>query len=60
MENLIIFKDFITGKYIYGYKIDIKSDQFISNLNNDPISLTFEPSEINTNLWNTLIMPQND
>lgn len=60
MKNLTIFKDPITGKYVYGYKLDIKADEYISSLNNNPITLAFEPSEINTDLWNTLIMPQND
>lgn len=58
MENLIIFKDFITGKYVYGYKIDIKPENYIPSLNNNHITLTIGPSEINTDLWNTLIMPQ--
>jgi len=60
MKNLTIFKDPITGKYVYRYKLDIKADEYISSLNNNPITLAFEPSEINTDLWNTLIMPQND
>lgn len=58
MENLIIFKDFITGKYVYGYKIDIKPEDYIQSLNNNHITLTIGPSEINTDLWNALIMPQ--
>ena len=58
MENLIIFKDFITGKYVYGYKIDIKPEDYIPSLNNNHITLTFGPNEINPDLWNVLIMPQ--
>ena len=60
MKNLTIFKDPITDKYVYGYKLDIKADEYISSLNNNPITLTFKPNEINTDLWNVLVMPQND
>lgn len=60
MKNLTIFKDPITGKYTYGYKLEIKAEDYILSLYNNPITLTFEPSKINTDLWNTLIMPQND
>lgn len=60
MKNLTIFKNPITGEYVYGYKLDIKADEYISSLNNNPMTLTFKPNEINTDLWNALVMPQND
>ena len=49
-----------TENNIKNNKLEIKAEDYISSLYNNPITLTFEPSEINTDLWNTLIMPQND
>lgn len=60
MKDLIICKDPITGKFVSGYKIIIKAKDYISSLDNNPITLTFEPNEINTELWNTLTISQND
>lgn len=57
MKNLVIFKDLITGKFVNGYKIEIKANDFktIYGKSNAPFIFIYEPNYIDKNFFNALI-----
>lgn len=60
MKNLVIYKDPITGKFVNGYKLDIKAKEYPLKINDRDINLNFTLDYVNQDLFNELIMPKND
>lgn len=58
MKNLIIYKDPATGKFVSGYKIEIKAEDYPLKFDNKNINLDFTLDYINKDLFNELIMPK--
>lgn len=58
MKNLIIYKDPITGKFVNGYKIEIKAEDYPLKFDHRNINLDFILDYINKDLFNELIMPK--
>lgn len=58
MKNLIIYKDPITGKFVSGYKIEIKAEDYPLKIDHGNINLDFTLEYINKDLFNELIMPK--
>ena len=57
MKNLIIYKDPITGKFVSGYKIEIKAEDYPLKIDHGNINLDFTLDYVNKDLFNELIMP---
>lgn len=58
MKNLIIYKDQITSKFVSGYKIEIKAEDYPLKFDDKNINLDFTLDYINKDLFNELIMPK--
>lgn len=58
MKNLIIYKDPPTGKFVSGYKIEIKAEDYPLKFDNKDINLDFTLDYVNKDLFNELIMPK--
>lgn len=58
MKNLIIYKDQITSKFVSGYKIEIKAEDYPLKFDNKNINLDFTLDYINKDLFNELIVPK--
>lgn len=58
MKNLIIYKDQITSKFVSGYKIEIKAEDYPLKFDNKNINLDFTLDYVNKDLFNELIMPK--
>lgn len=58
MKNLIIYKDPTTDKFVSGYKIEIKAEDYPLKFDNKNINLDFTLDYINKDLFNELIMPK--
>lgn len=60
MKDLIICKDPITGKFVSGYKIVIKAEDYpvIHWKPTAPFTFTLEPDYVNKNLFDELTMPK--
>lgn len=58
MKNLIIYKDQITSKFISGYKIEIKAEDYPLKFDDKNINLDFTLDYVNKDLFNELIVPK--
>lgn len=58
MKNLVIFKDLITGKFVYGYKIEVKAEDYPLKIDHGNINLDFTLDYVNKDLFNKLIIPK--
>lgn len=58
MKDLIIYKNVITGKFVYGYKIEVKAEDYPLKIDHGNINLDFTLDYINKDLFNELIMPK--
>ena len=58
MKNLVIYKDPATGKFVSGYKIEIKTEDYPLKIDHGNINLDFTLDYINKDLFNELIMPK--
>lgn len=58
MKDLIIYKNVITGKFVYGYKIEIKAEDYPLKIDHGNINLDFTLDYVNKDLFNELIMPK--
>lgn len=58
MKNLIIYKDPATGKFVSGYKIEIKAEDYPLKIDHGNINLDFTLDYVNKDLFNELIMPK--
>ena len=58
MKNLIIYKDQTTDKFVSGYKIEIKAEDYPLKFDPKNINLDFTLDYINKDLFNELIMPK--
>ena len=58
MKNLIIYKDQITSKFVSGYKIEIKAEDYPLKFDNKNINLDFTLDYVNKDLFNELIVPK--
>lgn len=58
MKDLIIYKNVITGKFVYGYKIEVKAEDYPLKIDHGNINLDFTLDYVNKNLFNELIMPK--
>ena len=58
MKNLVIFKDLITGKFVYGYKIEVKAKDYPLKIGHGNINLDFTLDYVNKDLFNELIIPK--
>lgn len=58
MRDLIIYKNVITGKFVYGYKIEVKAEDYPLKIDHGNINLDFTLDYINKDLFNELIMPK--
>ena len=54
MKNLIVYKDPITDKFVYGYKIEIKTEDYPLKFGNEDIRLDFALDYVNKDLFNEL------
>ena len=55
MKDLIIYKDPITKKFVNGYKIEIKAEDYPLKFGNEDIKLDFTLDYVNKDLFNELI-----
>jgi hypothetical protein len=58
MKDLIIYKNVITGKFVYGYKIEVKAEDYPLKIDHGNINLDFTLDYVNKDLFNELIMPK--
>lgn len=58
MKDLMIYKNVITGKFVYGYKIEVKAEDYPLKIDHGNINLDFTLDYINKDLFNELIMPK--
>lgn len=58
MKNLIIYKDQITSKFVSGYKIEIKAEDYPLKFDDKNINLDFTLDYVNKDLFNELIVPK--
>lgn len=58
MKDLIIYKNVITGKFVYGYKIEIKAEDYPLKIDHGNINLDFTLDYVYKDLFNELIMPK--
>ncbi len=58
MKDLIIYKNVITDKFVYGYKIEVKAEDYPLKIDHGNINLDFTLDYINKDLFNELIMPK--
>lgn len=58
MKDLIIYKNIITGKFVYGYKIEVKAEDYPLKIDHGNINLDFTLDYVNKDLFNELIMPK--
>lgn len=58
MKNLVIYKDPTTDKFVSGYKIEIKAEDYPLKFDDKNINLDFTLDYINKDLFNELIMPK--
>lgn len=58
MKDLIIYKNVITGKFVYGYKIEVKAEDYPLKIDHGNINLGFTLDYVNKDLFNELIMPK--
>lgn len=58
MKDLIIYKNVITGKFVYGYKIEVKAEDYPLKIDHGNINLDFTLDYVNKGLFNELIMPK--
>lgn len=58
MKNLVIYKDPTTDKFVSGYKIEIKAEDYPLKFDPKNINLDFTLDYINKDLFNELIMPK--
>lgn len=58
MKDLIIYKNVITGKFVYGYKIEVKAEDYLLKIDHGNINLDFTLDYVNKDLFNELIMPK--
>ena len=58
MKNLVIYKDPVTGKFVSGYKIEIKAEDYPLKIDHGSINLDFTLDYVNKDLFNELIMPK--
>ena len=58
MKNLVIYKDPATGKFVSGYKIKIKAEDYLLKIDHGNINLDFTLDYVNKDLFNELIMPK--
>lgn len=58
MKDLIIYKNVITGKFVYGYKIEVKVEDYPLKIDHGNINLDFTLDYVNKDLFNELIMPK--
>lgn len=58
MKNLVIYKDPTTGKFVSGYKIEIKAEDYPLKINHGNINFDFTLDYVNKDLFNELIMPK--
>ena len=56
MKDLIIYKNVITGKFVYGYKIEVKAEDYPLKIDHGNINLDFTLDYVNKDLFNELIM----
>ena len=56
MKNLVIFKNLITGKFVYGYKIEVKAEDYPLKIDHGNINLDFTLDYANKDLFNELII----
>lgn len=56
MKDLIIYKNVITGKFVYGYKIEVKAEDYPLKIDHGNINLDFILDYVNKDLFNELIM----
>lgn len=54
MKDLIIYKDPITGKFVSGYKIIIKAEDYPLKFDNKDIKFDFASDYVNKDLFNEL------
>lgn len=55
MKNLVVYKDPITDKFVYGYKIEIKAENYPLKVDHENINLDFTLDYVNKDLFNELI-----
>lgn len=55
MKDLIIYKDPITKKFVNGYKITTRAEDYPLKIDNGNINLDFTLDYINKDLFNELI-----
>lgn len=58
MKNLIIYKDQITSKFVSGYKIEIKAEDYPLKFDHKNINIDFTLDYVNKDLFNELIVPK--
>lgn len=58
MKNLIIYKDPTTDKFVSGYKIEIKAEDYPLKFDDKNINLDFTLDYVNKDLFNELIVPK--
>lgn len=58
MKDLIIYKNVITGKFVYGYKIEVKAEDYPLKIDHGNINLDFTLDYVNKDLFNELVMPK--
>ena len=58
MKNLVIYKDPTTDKFVSGYKIEIKAEDYPLKFDNKNINLDFTLDYVNKDLFNELIVPK--
>lgn len=58
MKDLIIYKNVITGKFVYGYKIEVKAEDYPLKIDHGNINLDFTLDYVNKDLFNELIIPK--
>lgn len=58
MKDLIIYKNVITGKFVYEYKIEVKAEDYPLKIDHGNINLDFTLDYVNKDLFNELIMPK--
>lgn len=58
MKDLIIYKNVIISKFVYGYKIEVKAEDYPLKIDHGNINLDFTLDYVNKDLFNELIMPK--
>lgn len=58
MKDLVIFKNLITGKFVYGYKIEVKAEDYPLKIEHGNINFDFTLDYVNKDLFNELIIPK--